>query len=360
MFSTSPHSTHTRNSKTVIWSSPHRSSKLCARILPQGKLPVDVLKTILESARPGLLVVPPEVGVDVGVIKASGKYLVSSSDPITGTTTRMGWHGVNVSANDVATSGIMPSTVNIVSLFPEGTTAEEIRTLMDEINETASSLDITVAGGHTEITPELKRPIVVVTAFGTGDRFVTAADALAGDAIIMSKTAGLEGTSILSRLPSVRRIVGLAVSRSGEKLINQLSVVPEAKAAFATGKVHAMHDVTEGGVLGAVLEMSLASNLGFELRTDVIPIDRTTAQVCSKLRLDPLRLIGSGALLIACRAADEKKIFAALGSKRIPTTKIGQFLPKRKGRWSVSGGIRERVSEESVEDELWGALSKYG
>ena len=132
---------------------------------------------MLDSLPRGNLVVSPDIGIDVGVSRIKGKYLVSSSDPITGTKVRMGWYAVNVSANDVATSGIMPDVLNIVALFPSKTNAITIQRVMSEINRTASDLGITVAGGHTEITPFLKRAIITVTAIGSGKRFVTAADA---------------------------------------------------------------------------------------------------------------------------------------------------------------------------------------
>ena len=99
---------------------------------------------MLHSLPRGNLVVSPEVGIDVGVSKTKGKYLVSSSDPITGTNANMGWHAVNVSANDVATSGIMPDVLNIVALFPVGTETIAIQRVISEISKTASSLGITV------------------------------------------------------------------------------------------------------------------------------------------------------------------------------------------------------------------------
>lgn len=328
--------------------------------LPQGKLPIEALEPILNLIEKGNLVVPPTVGVDVGITRTRGKYLVSSSDPITGTDTRMGWHAVNVSANDVATSGIMPDTLNVVSLFPESTGLRNIKSLMAEINATASALDIKVAGGHTEITPGLKHPIIVVTAFGSGSRFVTSGGAKTGDSIIMTKTAGLEGTSILCRLPKTKKIAGPEVCKRGERLIEQLSIIPEARTAFATGAVHGMHDVTEGGILGAVLEMSTASGLGFQLNKESIPIHESTSFVCRTLKLDPMKLIGSGSLLIACASSDEQKVMRVLSSKGIKHTKIGRFASIKEGRVVYSNGKGRRLNSPSIEDELWRGLREYG
>lgn len=332
---------------------------LIVQSLPQGKLSIDVLKPMLRSISRSGLVVAPDIGIDVGVTRTHGKYLISSSDPITGATERIGWHAVNVSANDVATSGVMPDTLNVVALFPERTTVAQIRAVMDEVNETAAGLGMTVAGGHTEISPRLERPIIMVTAFGSGDKFVTAADAKVHDSILMTKSAGIEGTSILAKIPAVAKLVGSYSSKRGKVLIKKLSITKDARLAFGTGKVHAMHDSTEGGVLGSLLEMSLASGLGFELLADSVPVDAATREICSKLSLDPLKLIGSGSLIISCSNGSTPIIEKALRAAQIDCTKIGRFLPKKKGCWIVSRGERQELTSTSIQDELWPALSKY-
>jgi len=333
---------------------------LATKALPEGKPPLYFLKTMLHSLPRGNLVVSPDIGIDVGVSKTKGKYLVSSSDPITGTKVRMGWHAVNVSANDVATSGIMPDVLNIVALFPSKTNAITIQSVMSEINRTAFDLGITVAGGHTEITPFLKRPIITVTAIGSGNKFVTAADARAFDSILMTKTAGIEGTSILAKLSKVKELLPQNVTRRGNLLIKDLSIMKEANSAFRTGNVHAMHDVTEGGVLGAVYEMSVASNLGFEIFESSIPVDESTAAICSKLSINPLKLIGSGSLLIACSKRSSEIIAGRLRSIGVECNTIGRFLPLRKGRFLQIGRKRVSVTDISIQDELWKALRKYG
>lgn len=330
------------------------------RALPEGKLPISVLSRMLHSLKGGGLVVPPEVGIDVGVWKSHGKFIVSSSDPITGAEDRIGWHAVNVSVNDVATSGILPEILNIVAIFPNGTKTREIQKVILEINKTARDIGISVAGGHTEITPGLSRPIITVTAIGSGDEFVTAADARAQDVILMTKTAGIEGTAILSKLSKVKALVASGESRRGADLLKQLSILREAKLAFQTGKVHAMHDVTEGGVLGSVYEMSLASQLGFILYEEAIPLDRSTKTICSALAIDPLRLIGSGALIIACGEKWKGVILEKLHSNDIRCSEIGRFLPLKRGRRLQKIKTSMTIREDNIQDELWPALRKYG
>ncbi len=319
---------------------------------------------MLGSIGKGRMVVAPSIGVDVGVTRSQGKYIVSSSDPITGTVKRIGWHAVNVSANDVATSGIMPDALSVVGLFPRKHSLRMINSVMGEIHNTAKSLGIMVAGGHTEITPGLGKPIIVVTCFGSGKEFVTSADSKPGDSILLTKTAGIEGTSILAGMKAAKSRLTSVQRSKAMRLIKKLSILGEAKIAFGTGRVHAMHDVTEGGVIGAVMEMSLASQLGFELEKSAIPVDLATKTICDVFSVDPLRLIGSGSLLIACPRKYEEDVRGALLQKRIKCTIIGRFLPEKRNRILVERKgkkIRKSNLENiDVKDELWPTLQKFG
>lgn len=293
-----------------------------------------------------------------GASRSYGKYLVSSSDPVTGTTVRMGWYAVNVSANDVATSGIMPNTLSAVTMLPRETSYSLIKNILSEIENAASGLGIKVSDFYSYIAPGLKRPIIVVTAYGSGDDFVTSSNAKVFDSVLMTKTAGIEGTSILSYLSHMKRL-SPTVRHHARHLIDKISIIEDARTAFSTHKIHAMHDVTEGGVLGAVYEMSIATDLGFEIYSDSIPIDFSTREVCSTLSIDPLRLIGSGSLLICCAAGASDRVTDALAAKKIECATIGRFLPRWEGRWVRSTNKRTELKGNLIQDEIWRVLRQY-
>ena len=299
-------------------------------------------------------------GIEVWVRRGRPKYLVTSSDPITGTASDIGRYAVNVSANDVATSGIMPEVIDALGLFPTRYKKSAIEKILYDVKRTALRLGIAVGGARAEISAGLTKPILIVNAVGSGNRFVTASEARPHDAILMTKTAGIEGTSILSKLPRVRKAAGLAACSRGAMFVKTISVVKEAKLAFETGLVHAMHDVTEGGILGAVFEMSLAANIGFLLHNDSIPIDHSTMLICEKLGIDPLKLIGSGSLVIACSAKSSERIIRKLRSSGIHCANIGEFIPLEEGRTLERKGKRIAVSQKTLREELWGALREYG
>ena len=173
--------------------------------LSLGKLPPEVMERYLfgmTGARSRRVVVEPSLGLDFGVVRlggerSKGRYLIVSSDPITGVRERAGWYAVNVSANDVATSGNRPEFMQSVILLPEDASERDVRRLSSDMHRTAKGLGIAIVGGHTELSPGLHRPIVVTTAFAVADSYVTAAGAREGDTLMMTKTAGVEGTAIL-------------------------------------------------------------------------------------------------------------------------------------------------------------------
>ncbi len=329
--------------------------------LKLGKLSPEVLEKYLLNMTGAVspdLVVAPSLGVDFGVVKHGRTRLVVSSDPVTGVKEKVGWYAVNVNANDIATSGCRPQFLQSIILLPEKASVRDVARISSEIHKTASSLGITVVGGHTELTPGLRRPIVVMTAFAFADSYVTAADARNGDSIVLTKTAGVEGTAICASDPALAKKVDPAIVRRGRAFLRRLSVVAEAGASYATGAVHAMHDCTEGGVLGAVYEMSRASNLGFELREGDIPVAPETATICSALKLDPLRLISSGALLVAVEPGREKEVIRTVSHSGSRATVIGRF---RRGRRTLvrQAGSVEEISD-APSDEIWKVVGKQG
>ncbi len=330
------------------------------RRLQNGKIPIDILdRAVLRfgGSSSAEVMVGPEAGVDVAVLKHGDGFVVVSTDPITGASEDIGTYAVRVCANDVATSGNAPQFATSVVLLQEGATEADLTAITKQIHEAAADSGIAVLGGHTEVTPGLARPIVVMTVFAFTERYVTSADARAWDTILMTKTAGIEGTSELAREKTLSKVVPQATLRRARALIGNLDVTPEAIAAFRTGAVHAMHDCTEGGVLGAVYEMSLASGLGFNLIEEAVPVSPETREICDRLSVDPLRLIGSGALLIAVAPGSEATVARALkGICRV--TKIGEFAPKGKKLLRRDGTAQ--VVRKAPEDELWRVLSRRG
>ena len=322
--------------------------------LPYGKVSIDILRKYVLNSK-GFssedVIIGPSVGVDFAVIKLDGKYLIVSSDPITGVEDEIGLYAVNISANDVATSGNRPQFLSTVVLLPEGCEEKKIKKIINQIDETAKSLKITIVGGHTEVTPGLKHTIVATTAFSISEKYVTARDAKEGDIIIMTKTAGIEGTSILAKEFEDRLNISKRMIRKASNMSKLISIVEDATVMFNTGEVHAMHDPTEGGVIGGIYEMSLASNVGFKINSKDIPISEETSNICTSLGIDPIRIISSGALLASVDPSGVKVVLDELERHNIIGTAIGTFGGRRREIVRPDGSI-ESARPINL-DEIW-------
>jgi len=173
--------------------------------LSPGKIPIDILSSAvlrLTGAPSDKVATPPRAGLDFAAIKVDGRYMIISADPVTGVVENIGKYAVNVSANDVATSGNRPQFAESVVLLPEGANANDVKKLALDIHTEAKRLGINIVGGHTEVTQGLHRPIVAVTAFSFVDDYVSSQDAKEDDTICLLYTSPSPRDLSTSRMPS--------------------------------------------------------------------------------------------------------------------------------------------------------------
>ncbi len=308
-------------------------------LLP-GKLPVDLLRRLLASAPTAdpRVIVGPRVGVDAAVIEMGDRYLVAKTDPVTFATDDIGWYAVHVNANDVACCGATPRWFLATVLLPEhGATAELAESIFSQLADACRELNVSLCGGHTEITHGLDRPIVVGQMLGevSPERFVTAAGARVGDVLLVTKAIALEGTSLIAR-EAPELLAGVFSPEELEHCRSLLrspgiSVVREARLALEAGGVHALHDPTEGGLATGLRELAEASQVGLVVERAAIPVLDECGRICQQLSLDPLGLIASGSLLLAAAPERAEAIEQRLASENLAVARIGQVVPAEQG-----------------------------
>ncbi len=274
-------------------------------MLTPGKLPVALLKTCiaLNGAPDPQVLIGPRFGEDCAVIDLGTQYLITKTDPVTFATEEIGWYAVHVNANDIATMGARPRWFQACLLFPPGTTEDTVRQVFAQIDAASKELGIAVTGGHTEVTNAVTQPVVIGDMHGVvdKDRLITSGGARPGDLVVMTKTAGIEGTSILAAEKAIELRAHLDEALRQEALHLRhtpgISVVKEALLAAEHGTT-AMHDPTEGGLAMGLYELATASGVGLTLDLDAIPILSVTQTICRFFNLNPLGLISSGTLLL--------------------------------------------------------------
>ena len=326
-------------------------------MLPIGKLPVDFLKTCITHsgvADPRVLI-GPRFGEDCAVIDIGDQYLVVKTDPVTFTAENIGWYAVHINANDIATMGARPQWFQACLLFPPDTHEETIRQVFQQIDETSQALRVAVTGGHTEMTAAVQQPVVVGTMYGTvaKDRLVTSDGAQPDDLVIMIKTAGLEGTSILvaEKAEELQSHIEASVWQEALSLGQTLgiSVVTEALLAAEHGAT-AMHDPTEGGIAMALYELASASGNGMQIELDAIPVLRATQAICAYFQINPLGLISSGTLLLTIPPERWQELQGRLQEEGIRASVIGMVREESGIAAFVDGKPAEFVYSET--DEL--------
>lgn len=299
------------------------------------------------------------VGEDCAALDLGEWSCVFSSDPITGAVQDSGWLAVHVSCNDLASSGAQPVGVMLTILMPEKATAQDVQEIMKSADRAARELGIEIMGGHTEFTAGIQQPILCATAIGKvkKEALVSTAGAQPGEDLVLTKGAAIEGTAILATdfEDYFSGKISSHLLTKAQDLMQCISVVPEGLLA-ADFKVSAMHDVTEGGVLGACFEMAEASGLGVTVYQEQIPLRDETKAICEVIGIDPLKLIGSGAMLISTSKGSE--LVELLHKKNIPAAVIGK-ITEDEAKVLVQGD-RVKEIEKPEKDELWRAIKILG
>ena len=305
--------------------------------LETGKLDSDMLRQIVFGKityRNDDVKVRPGIGEDCALIDFGDYDCVMSTDPISSTVSDIGRLAIHITCNDIASNGIQPLGIMLACMLPEGTTDADVEEIMQQAGTTAAEVGVEIIGGHTEITPAVRQPVIVSTAIGKAPAGTSqdGNDMKPGDFIMMTKAVGLEGTGIIAcdheeQLraacgPDGERLVSDEEIAKAKSFLDLVSVVPEGVAAGKVG-THGMHDITEGGILGAVWEMCQISRTGAEVWEDAIPMHPETEKICRLFDVDPLRLISSGSMIIIVPKEKRAEMEEAMKAAGVDASVIG-------------------------------------
>ncbi len=326
-----------------------------------GKIPETILKrSVFKQIRHRRqeILVTPGVGRDCAALAAgASEAVVLSTDPITGTASEIGTLAVHITANDIASSGAEPIGILLSIILPEGTKEAELKQMMKEVESACEELDIEVMGGHTEVSRAVCQPVVTVTGVGKIERsrILSANFLKPSQELVMTKWAGLEGTAILAtdKEAELRSRYPADLIENAKNMIRDISVVKEARIGRQCGVV-AMHDITEGGVFGALWEIAEASSTGLVVDLKKIPVRQETIEICEFFDLNPYMLMSSGCMLMVAEHGNE--LSEALIKEGIPAAVIGRITAGR-DRVIINEDER-RYLEPPKTDELYKAYKE--
>ena len=312
------------------------------------------------------VIVPPLTGIDAGVIDiGDDKVLIIAEDPIFSIPKQplemFGWYTVHIGASDIAVMGVKPRYMTYTLLMPPETSDGDFREVVESIHKTALELEITIVGGHTGYYPGFAAPTIGgITVFAVAEKgsYVTPAGAIQGDDVILSKGPAIETAGILSVLREkelLERYPSSLVEKAKD-LCKQMTVVKDSLVAMKAGGITAMHDATEGGVIGGLFEIANASNVGMDIDETKFVYPEEVRMVCEAFDIDPVSAIAEGSLLITARPTHSAKVIQRLKRKGINASVIGRVIKNSQKRIMKRLDGRTVPLEIPHQDPFWPAF----
>lgn len=337
---------------------------------PMGKVSRAFFETVIArhlGARRKDVAVGPANGVDVGVVRLpGGRAMISTTDPIYIVPAygweRAAWFAFHILASDLTTSGVAAQYVTMDWNLPMDIEDDQIETMFRVIDRECRKVGAAIVTGHTGRYEGCAYPMVggaTFLAIAPKDGWVTADMARPGNRLLVTKTAALEATAILSNtFPDlVERRLGPEVTSNARSLFESMSTVDDALTAASVGLrgggVWAMHDATEGGVRNAVWEMAQASGLGVDVDLSKAYVDSAAMAVSQVFGMDPLDAISEGTLLMAVDPKAAEDVLDRLKRKGIVARDVGAFT--KRGGPSLDRG---RPLHPADRDPFWVAFSR--
>lgn len=337
-----------------------------------GKINEEYFKQVIlpnSGFRRKEVLVGPNFGVDVALIDLlDGRAMALTSDPLSLIPTlglqESAWLSVHLMANDIATTSFSPQYLQTVLNLPTSITDAQFREYWQHIDHFCQQIGVAITGGHTGSIEGQNSTISgggTMITIAPKDKILTSNNAQVGDLIVMTKQCAMSSLAILalSFPETVKQRLGTEIALEASDLFYQTSVLKEAEVVRQLNEkqrvVNAMHDVTEGGVLGAVLEMSVASGLGVEVDDEKIPRTAVEKGVCDLFGLDPRYCIGAGSMILSVNPAHEQTLVHALAKQGLPATVIGKFVESSDGHVIIEDGQRKPLPYFET-DPYWGAF----
>ena len=324
------------------------------------------------GAPDGDVLVGPRHGVDVGVVRvADGTAMALTADPIFVVPAygweRAAWFAVHILASDASTSGLPLRWMSVDLNLPPSITDEDLGALWDAFHRACEDLGIAVVTGHTARYDGCDWPMVggaTCLALGREDAYVTPTMAQPGDAVVVTKGAAIEATALFAATFPDRLSAGVGAGTvaKADALFGSMTVVPEAVLAREFGLrdagVTSMHDATEGGVVGGLLEVAIASDVGIRVERDRIPVRPEVRAVCDHVGIDPFISISEGSLIATVVPGRADAYVRALADEGIDAAVVGEIVPASDGRTIVAEGTAGPLAHPGL-DPFWGAFGAW-
>lgn len=340
-----------------------------------GKIDQNFLETTIQAqcgAYQPLVRSKPQFGVDVAIVElpSSQQVMAITSDPLSLIPSlglaESAWLSVHLLANDMATTGFTPMFAQFVLNLPTWFSKGDFKTYWSYIHKFCQEIGVAITGGHTGFIEGQNSTIAgggTFWNFCPADQVLTTTQAQEGDVILLTKQSAISSVAILAMSfpETVQNKLGKETQQKASEMFYQTSSLKDALVASNSNPkamgISAMHDVTEGGVLGAIYEMATAADKGVLVYDEKIPADETVKAVCNLFELDYRYCVGAGSMVICCSAEKAPLIMQKLTNENIDCHVVGEVKPKEFGKKISREGILQDIIYMDS-DPYWNAFFK--
>ena len=336
-----------------------------------GKIDNDLFEAFIQAkcgAERQEVSVGPQFGVDVSLVDLpNNMVMASTSDPLSLVPSlgleESAWLSVHLLANDMATTGFAPMYGQFVLNLPAKFSASDFKIYWEYMHKFCKSIGTAITGGHTGFIEGQNSTIAgggTLMSIVPKNEVLVSKNASVGDVILVTKSAAMSASAILARSfpDTVANNCGEEVSKKAGELFFKTSSLQDALVATQVkGQVTAMHDVTEGGILGAIYEMAMASGNGALVCNEALPIGDIQRAVCNIFSIDPRYSLGTGSMIIACKKGTQTVIIDRLQKAGIACAEVGEIKPQTYGI-KLEESNTEKNIVYSKEDPYWAAYFK--
>lgn len=241
--------------------------------------------------------------------------------------------------NDLLMRGAKPLYLTCGFILEEGLCYDELARSVHSMAQTAREAGVQIVAGDTKVV-EGKGGMYINTA-GVGvfenEWDISSKNVETQDAILVSGTLGDHHAAIL----------GERLNIETDLVSDCAPLVEMTEKLLQSGiSVHAMRDVTRGGLATVLKEIAQASGKRLELFEDKIPVTDKVRDFSGLLGLDPLYMGNEGKMVVFVPREEAKKAVEIMRNCRYGenTAVIGETVDGEDGRLVVRtsiGGFRE-------------------
>lgn len=239
--------------------------------------------------------------------------------------------------NKLTSGGAVPRAVMANLFLPARGNETRIRSMVQRLAELCTSDHISYIGGHTELSEDLRAPIITVVAYGyrwTDRSYPDIRQVRSGDSIVCIGHVALEATSMLATdgWEQLKTRYASSYLENAKKSSRNLSLVPiytllfdgcEASDGNLNPEIAYIHDLSTGGIFAGLWELGERTGCGIDVSLKSIPIIQETIEVCDYFDINPYMAGSSGSALVV--TSQGEKLVEFLEKRGISSIIIGQI-----------------------------------